>query len=52
MLFRSTCAGNPKYVADNERSANLDIFLPLINKANLFLLQKEIKKEDKIFLII
>ena len=45
-----TCAGNPKYVADSERSANLEIFYPLINKANLFLVQKEIKKEDEIFL--
>lgn len=45
-----TCAGNPKYVADNERSANLEIFLPLINKANLFLIQKDIKKEDEPFL--
>ena len=45
-----SCAGNPKYVADSERSANLEIFYPLINKANLFLVQKEIKIEDEIFL--
>jgi len=45
-----TCAGNPKYVADSERSASLEIFLPLVNKANLFLIQKDIKKEDEIFL--
>jgi tetratricopeptide (TPR) repeat protein len=44
------CAGNPKYIADSERSANLEIFYPLINKANLFLVQKEAKKEDEIFL--
>ena len=45
-----TCAGNPKYVADSERSGNLEIFYPLLNKVNLFLVQKEIKKEDEIFL--
>jgi len=45
-----TFAGNPKYVADSERSANLEIFYPLVDKANLFLVQKEIKPEDEIFL--
>ena len=45
-----TFAGNPNYVADSERSANLEIFHPLVDKANLFLIQKDIKKEDEIFL--
>ncbi len=45
-----TYAGNPKYVADSERSANPEIFYPLIDKVNLFLIQKEIKNEDEIFL--
>jgi hypothetical protein len=45
-----TFAGNPNYVADSERSANLEIFLPLVDKANLFLIQKEIKAEDELFL--
>jgi ADP-heptose:LPS heptosyltransferase len=35
---------------DSERSANLEIFYPLIDRANLFLVQKEIKKDDEIFL--
>ena len=45
-----TCAGNPDYVADSERSASLKIFHPLVDKANLFLIQKDIKKEDEVFL--
>jgi tetratricopeptide (TPR) repeat protein len=45
-----TYAGNPDYVADSERSASLKIFYPLVNKANLFLIQKEIKAEDELFL--
>jgi tetratricopeptide (TPR) repeat protein len=45
-----TFAGNPNYVADSERSANLEIFHPLLDKANLFLIQKEVRKEDEIFL--
>jgi len=45
-----TCAGNPNYLLDSERSANLEIFYPLIDKVNLFLIQKEIKKDDEIFL--
>jgi len=45
-----TYAGNPEYYADSERSAKLEIFYPLINKANLFLIQNEMKEEDKIFL--
>jgi ADP-heptose:LPS heptosyltransferase len=45
-----TFAGNPNYVADSERSANLQIFHPLVDKANLFLIQKEVGKEDEIFL--
>ena len=45
-----TCAGNPNYLSDSERSANLEIFYPLIDKANLFLIQKDIRKEDEIFL--
>ncbi|NBZ97506.1 MAG: hypothetical protein EBS46_01850, partial [Proteobacteria bacterium] len=45
-----TFAGNPDYVADSERSASLEIFHPLVDKANLFLIQKDIKKEDEIFL--
>jgi tetratricopeptide (TPR) repeat protein len=45
-----TCAGNPNYLDDSERSANLEIFHPLVNKVNLFLIQKEIKAEDELFL--
>ena len=45
-----TCAGNPDYAADSERSASLKIFHPLVDKANLFLIQKDIKKEDEVFL--
>ena len=45
-----TYAGNPDYLADSERSASLEIFHPLVDKANLFLIQKDIKKEDEIFL--
>ena len=45
-----TFAGNPDYVADSERSASLEIFHSLVDKANLFLIQKDIKKEDEIFL--
>jgi ADP-heptose:LPS heptosyltransferase len=45
-----TFAGNPNYVADSERSANLQIFQPLVDKVNLFLIQKEVRKEDEIFL--
>jgi tetratricopeptide (TPR) repeat protein len=45
-----TYAGNPNYVADSERSASLEIFHPLVDKANLFLIQKDIRKEDEIFL--
>ena len=45
-----TYAGNPDYVADSERSANLEIFYPLVDKVNLFLIQKDIKNEDEIFL--
>jgi len=45
-----TYAGNPDYLADSERSASLEIFHPLVDKANLFLIQKNIKKEDEIFL--
>jgi len=45
-----TFAGNPDYVADSERSASLEIFYPLVDKANLFLIQKDIRKEDEIFL--
>ena len=45
-----TSAGNPDYLMDSERSANLEIFYPLIDRANLFLIQKEIKKDDEIFL--
>lgn len=45
-----TCAGNPKYIADSERSANLEIFYPLVNKVNLFLIQKEVKSADENFL--
>jgi tetratricopeptide (TPR) repeat protein len=45
-----TYAGNPNYVADSERSANLEIFHPLVDKVNLFLIQKDMKKEDKVFL--
>jgi tetratricopeptide (TPR) repeat protein len=45
-----TYAGNPDYIADSERSASLEIFHPLVDKANLFLIQKDIKKNDEIFL--
>jgi tetratricopeptide (TPR) repeat protein len=45
-----TYAGNPEYNWDNERSAKLEIFYPLIDKANLFLIQKEMRTEDEIFL--
>ena len=45
-----TYSGNPDYVADSERSASLKIFYPLVDKANLFLIQKEIKAEDELFL--
>jgi tetratricopeptide (TPR) repeat protein len=45
-----TCAGNPDYLMDSERSANLEIFYPLIDRANLFLIQKDVRKEDEIFL--
>ena len=45
-----TYAGNPNYVADSERSANLEIFHPLVDKVNLFLIQKDMKKEDEVFL--
>jgi tetratricopeptide (TPR) repeat protein len=45
-----TYAGNPDYIADSERSASLEIFHPLVDKANLFLIQKDIKKDDEIFL--
>ena len=45
-----TYAGNPDYPADSERSASLKIFYPLVDKANLFLIQKEIKAEDELFL--
>jgi hypothetical protein len=45
-----TCAGNPDYAGDSERSANLEIFYPLVDKVNLFLIQKDIKNEDEIFL--
>jgi len=45
-----TFAGNPNYIMDSERSTNLEIFYPLVDKANLFIIQKEIKKEDEIFL--
>ena len=45
-----TYAGNPDYIADSERSANLEIFYPLVDKVNLFLIQKDIKNEDEIFL--
>jgi tetratricopeptide (TPR) repeat protein len=45
-----TFAGNPNYIMDSERSTNLEIFHPLVDKANLFIIQKEIKKEDEIFL--
>ena len=45
-----TYAGNPDYAADSERSANLEIFYPLVDKVNLFLIQKDIKNEDEIFL--
>ena len=43
-------SGNPEYYWDSERSAKLEIFYPLIDRANLFLIQKEIKKEDELFL--
>ena len=43
-------AGNPEYYWDSERSAKLEIFYPLIDRANLFLIQKEIAKEDEKFL--
>ena len=45
-----TYAGNPEYYGDSERSAKLEIFYPLVDKANLFLIQKEMKEEDEIFL--
>jgi len=45
-----TYAGNPNYVADSERSANLEIFHPLVDKVNLFLIQKDMKKEDEVYL--
>jgi len=45
-----TCSGNPNYLDDSERSANLEIFYPLLDKANLFLIQKEIRKDDETFL--
>jgi tetratricopeptide (TPR) repeat protein len=45
-----TYAGNPDYVADSERSANLEIFHPFVDKVNLFLIQKDMKKEDEVFL--
>jgi tetratricopeptide (TPR) repeat protein len=45
-----TYAGNPDYPEDSERSANLKIFHPLVDKVNLFLIQKEIKAEDELFL--
>jgi tetratricopeptide (TPR) repeat protein len=45
-----TYAGNPDYVADSERSASLEIFHPFVDKVNLFLIQKDMKKEDEVFL--
>jgi tetratricopeptide (TPR) repeat protein len=44
------CSGNPEYLGDRERSTNLKYFHPLLEKANLFLLQKEVRKEDEDFL--
>jgi ADP-heptose:LPS heptosyltransferase len=46
-----TFSGNPDYAGDQYRSTTLSSFLPLVGKANLFLLQKEIKQKDNDFLM-
>jgi tetratricopeptide (TPR) repeat protein len=46
-----TFSGNPDYAGDEYRSTTLSSFLPLVGKANLFLLQKEIKQKDNDFLM-
>jgi tetratricopeptide (TPR) repeat protein len=43
-------SGNQEYVGDKYRSTTLSSFEPLLNKGKLFLLQKDIKPEDEIFL--
>jgi tetratricopeptide (TPR) repeat protein len=43
-------SGNKEYVGDKYRSTTLSSFEPLLNKGKLFLLQKDIKPEDEIFL--
>ena len=45
-----TCAGNKDYKGDSFRSTVVSSFAPLIGKANLFLIQKDITTEDEIFL--
>ena len=45
-----TCAGNKDYKGDSYRSTKVSSFAPLINRANLFLIQKDITSEDEIFI--
>jgi len=43
-------SGNADYSNDQHRSTSLNSFFPLIGKANIFLLQKDIKQKDDDFL--
>mgnify|MGYP000072366109 CR=1 FL=1 len=43
-------SGNPKQGNDKNRSIGISFFEPLLNQANLFLIQKEIRVTDKDFL--
>lgn len=44
------CSGNPAHYNDVNRSIDLSLFETLIKQANIFLIQKELRESDRIFL--
>jgi len=44
------CSGNEQHINDKNRSIDLKFFQPIADQANLFLIQKDLRKKDQDFL--
>jgi len=44
------CSGNEQHINDKNRSIDLKFFKPIADQANLFLIQKDLRKKDQDFL--
>lgn len=44
------CSGNEQHINDKNRSIDLEFFKPIADQANLFLIQKDLRKKDRDFL--